>query len=379
VQSSVVAPASAEPPPAVPAAPAKLEHFRSALRELSQKHAAPVRVLWLGDSHAAADFWPDSTRQALQGKYGNGGPGFVHLGLGVYRHAGMKVSRTGKWHVEPKQPSLWLRQDDGVFGLGGMRTVPQDADSSATVELGKDAVSGSARWELAFRLPTDNARFRIAVGGGETKVVDRTTAAVGTLAHVDWQTKSGATVTIDQFAGQPELFGMVVESVEPGAVVDTLGVNGARIGTPLAWDAGAWVEAVERRKPSLFVLEFGTNEAGDQVAPFRYGSEFDAMVERMRKAAPAADCAILGPTDRAGPDWTTLPRVLEIQDVQKTSAERAGCAFFSTLDAMGGEGSLKRWAEEAPPRAAPDRIHLTPRGYGDIGAATAAFLLGGRP
>lgn len=356
--------------------PARLERLHAALRELAQKRSNPVRVLFLGDSHAAADFWPDAIRQSLQEKYGKGGPGFIHLGLGVYRHAGVKVTRNGKWKVQPRQPSLWMRQEDGVFGLGGMRTTAEASDSSVTIELAKDAVSGLARWDLAFRLPTDKASLRITVNGTETKVVDAKTSGAGSLSHVEWQTKPAATVVVDQLAGDPELFGVIIESTEPGAVVDTLGVNGARIGTPLAWEPGAWIEEAQRRKPSLFVLQYGTNEAGDQVAPFRYAAEFEAMVQRVRKAAPLADCLLIGPTDRAGPDWTTLPRVIEIEAVERQSADRLGCAYFSALEAMGGEGSLKRWAAETPPRAAPDRVHLTPRGYGDIGTATAAFVLG---
>jgi lysophospholipase L1-like esterase len=372
--TSARGPATSTAPPGAPA-PARLERLHSALRKLSEKHADPVRVLFLGDSHAAADFWPDAIRQALQEKYGKGGPGFIHLGLGVYRHSGVKVTRAGKWRVLPKQPSLWMRQEDGVFGLGGMRTVGEASDSSVTVELVKDAVAKQAHWDLAFRLPTDRARFRFSTGK-ETKLVDATTAAVGALSHVEFRTKPDATVVIDQLLGDAELFGIIVESTEPGAVVDTLGVNGARIGTPLAWDAGAWIEVAQRRKPSLFVLEYGTNEAGDQVAPFRYAPEFAEMVARVRKAAPDADCLIIGPTDREGPDWTTLPRVVEIEAVEREAADRLGCAYFSALAAMGGEGSLKRWAAEAPPRAAPDRVHLTPRGYMDLGAATASFLLG---
>jgi lysophospholipase L1-like esterase len=269
-----------------------------------------------------------------------------------------------------------MRQEDGVFGLGGLRTIPESSDSSVTVDLSKDAVTGRARWDLAFRLPNDHARFRVELTGGESRVVDAKTAPIGGVAHVEWETKPGATVTIDQAAGDPELFGVVIESTDAGAVVDTLGVNGARIGTPLAWEAGPWIEQVERRQPALVVLEYGTNEAGDQVAPFRYAPEIQNMIERVRKAAPLADCLIVGPTDRAGPDWTTLPRVAEIEAVERQTADRLGCAFFSSLNAMGGEGSLKRWAAEVPPRAAPDRVHLTPRGYADLGAATTAFLLG---
>jgi lysophospholipase L1-like esterase len=368
---------SASLPRDVPARGAELARFRAALAELERgARKEPVRVLWLGDSHAAADFWPDAVRKPLQARFGAGGPGFLFLGLGVYRHAGVKVGRDGSFHVQPRQPSLWLRQDDGVFGLGGMRVVPVDAKSRATLTLTSDAVRSAAKWDLSYRLPSQAARFHVRVDGGESRVVDAKSGAVGAIQHLEWDTPRGATVIIDGAEGEPQIFGVAVESAAPGVVVDTLGINGARIGTPLASEAGPWVAEAARRRPSLVVLAYGTNEVGDQVAPRRYGSELESLVARVRQASPGADCLVVGPTDREGPGWTPLPRVVEIDAVERQAAEHVGCAFFSAYDAMGGEGSLKRWADQAPPLAASDHVHLTPRGYGELGGLMASMVLG---
>ncbi|HVW25981.1 MAG TPA: GDSL-type esterase/lipase family protein [Polyangiaceae bacterium] len=375
--SSVETPATTTP--IVPQG-STLARFQAALRDAPQR-SDPVRVLWLGDSHTAADFWPDAVRKPLQAAFGSGGPGFVYLGLGVYRHAGMKISREGKWRVEPKQPSLWMRQDDGVFGLGGIRAVPVDATSTLRVELSADSVRGRARWDVAVRLPTNRARCTIAVEGGESHAVDATTTAVGSIAHVAFQTERGAAVVIGHAANEPELLGAVVESADPGGVVvDDLGINGARIATPLAWDQASWVEQARLRNPSLFVYAYGTNEVGDEVAPARYGPQLEELVALGRKAAPDADCLVAGPTDREGPGWTPLPRVAEIDTVERQTAERLGCAYFSVYDAMGGEGSLRRWAAMEPALGGTDRVHLTARGYAELGTIMSKLLLeGARP
>lgn len=336
-------------------------------------------MLWMGDSHAAADFWPDAVRKPLQSRYGTGGPGFLFVGLGIYRHAGVKLGRDGSFHVQPRQPSLWLRQDDGVFGLGGMRVVPVDAKSRATLELTADAVRSAAKWDLSYRLPSDRSRFRVRVEGGESRVVDAKSGTVGAIQHLEWQTAPGATVIVDGAEGEPQIFGVAVESTTPGVVVDTLGINGARIGTPLAWEGEPWIAEVARRHPSLVVLAYGTNEVGDQVAPHRYGPELESLVARVRQASPGVDCLIVGPTDREGPGWTPMPRVVEIEAVERMTAQRVGCAFFSAYDAMGGEGSLKRWAGQSPPLAGSDHVHLTPRGYGELGGAMARVVLGEGP
>ena len=59
-----------------------LPGFYGALESLDTK-ARPdsVRVAWFGDSHTAADFLTGEVRHALQQRFGNGGPGFVHVGL----------------------------------------------------------------------------------------------------------------------------------------------------------------------------------------------------------------------------------------------------------------------------------------------------------
>jgi lysophospholipase L1-like esterase len=157
-------------------------------------------------------------------------------------------------------------------------------------------------------------------------------------------------------------------------VFDTLGINGARAATPLSWDEAAWIDEVRARAPALVVLSYGTNEVGDVASADTYRAHYTALVRRLRLAAPEADCLIVGPTDRARPDWQTNPRVSEIQEAQKLVAGELGCAFFSPFEAMGGPGSLRRWAFENPPRARRDRVHLTLRGYQTLGSELANRL-----
>ena len=52
-------------------------------------------------------------------------------------------------------------------------------------------------------------------------------------------------------------------------------------------------------------------------------------------------------------------------------------AYFSPYDAMGGEGSLRRWAAMEPPMAGIDRVHLNPRGYAELGNVMSKLLLEG--
>jgi lysophospholipase L1-like esterase len=355
----------------------KLGRFRQALSALAtHERKTQVRVLWLGDSHTAADFWTDAVRKPLQEKYGTGGVGFVHVGLNAYRHGRVKFGREGAFRAEPKQPSLWTRQEDGVFGLAGIRVVPMDTKSRATLELTAEAgAPKEMTWDLAFRLPTTHSRFRVT-SAGEVKSVDATKFPIGVISHLAWKAKSDATIAVEGASGEPELLGATVETGTPGVVVDTLGINGARVATPLAWDGPAWVKEAARRQASLVVLAYGTNEAGDQLGVEHYGPQVEGLVALAREAAPDADCLVVGPTDREAADFTTLPRVAAIDDTMRAAAVRAGCAYFSAFKGMGGDGGLKRWADQNPPLAGSDHVHLTPRGYQELGGKIADMILG---
>jgi lysophospholipase L1-like esterase len=188
------------------------------------------------------------------------------------------------------------------------------------------------------------------------------------------ETEGSLALSFDGFVDEPELFGVIVEGEAPGVVVDTLGINGARAATPLAWDADAWVEEVKARDPSLVVLSYGTNEAGDAAALSVYEEHYGKLLERLRAGAPHSDCLIVGPTDRVGRDWVSMPRVLAIDEAQRRIASELRCAFFSPLRAMGGPGGLKRWAFGKPKLARRDRVHLLPSGYRQLGTTMVEDL-----
>jgi lysophospholipase L1-like esterase len=341
-----------------------------------------VRVLWLGDSHTAADFWVHPVRRALGELAGFGGPGYLQIGLGVYRHGAATVESLGKWRMVPSAPSYFVGpQDDATFGLAGARTVPKTDASEATVRIAKGALRGRVHWQVLFRLPSAGSRFSVRLDPGETREVtgDAGSALDSGLRSLALESEPTATLHVGHAQGEPQIFGVIAEGSEPGVVIDTLGINGARVATTLTWDQAHFVSQVKHRDPALVVLAYGTNEIGDALAPWRYAAQYDELLARLRDAVPNLPCLILGPTDRALPDWNGNPRELEIEQVQRQVAARQGCAFFSMIDAMGGAGSLQRWAFASPPLAQKDRVHLTPQGYEALGSALGQYLLAQRP
>lgn len=360
---SVVEPSEPTPPEG------PLARFRAALSELSSgQRKRPVRLTWLGDSHTAADFWTDTVRQRLSREFKAGGPGFVYLGLDPYRHSGFSIDREGDWQRLPHAPSTSSKTGDGVFGIGGIRTSFGSGDARLKLTPRSGTLHGSARWTIYFRMPDAGTRFRATLGGKTKSVKGK---HPGRIERTLLEGAASETLVLEPGSGRPEFFGAVLEGSEPGVVLDTLGINGARVATALAWEEESFVDLLKQREPDLVILAYGTNEAGANTAVEKYRGHFQALMKRVRRAAPEASCALFGPTD-----WVRHEeRIVAIDQLERSVAESLGCGYFSVYDAMGGRDSITRWAKQSPPLAAPDHIHLTPKGYVKIGDATADFLL----
>lgn len=382
-----IASAEAPVPSAEPAPPREargpgheLDRFYAALRSLERhERAAHVRVAWLGDSHGAADLWSGPLRDALQKRFGDGGPGFVHVGYKSYRHDGIRLDIRGKWATTPRGPSTGVKTGDGIFGLGGVLLWGNPGGPAAGLTVTDSALPASLTWDLCWKPTSRDDELRVSLTGQQDKTLRPDSgASVGSLRHVIMTSRGPSpALRVSLIGGRPKLCGVTVETdpkAQPGVVLDTLGINGARLTTPLAWDEPAWVLELSRRSPSLAILEYGTNESGDFVIdPAKYQDHLRRVMARVHKASPDCDCLVLAPTDRAD----TQEKSPRVRDALRAAAKSSRCMFWDTYEAMGGKGSILAWRSGTPPRAARDGVHLNARGYRELGEKLSADLMAG--
>ncbi len=290
----------------------------------------------------------------------------------------MKVTVEGKWKIRPKTPAAQKTIGDGVFGLGGMMMSGYEDGPRVTVSVEGPPLPPKLDVDLCYRLTYPSDALAVTVAGSPRAELTATpTEPPGAIRHARFASDVPAKVEILPTSGRPELCGLIVESdprTAPGVVLDTLGINGARYGTALAWNEEAWVAELARRAPDLVILEYGTNEASDHESkPLRYASHMKELALRVRKAKPDADIVVIGPSDRADAE----DRIPPIRDAIKAAAAEARCAFWDTHAVMGGKGAIRAWRDEVPPRAAKDGIHLVIKGYRELAQKLAADLLKG--
>lgn len=364
-----------ETQPAARAHQGPLAHFHDALADLAQKRRSEhVRIMWLGDSHAQADFWPDAIRRGLQNRFGNGGLGFLHVGMDGYRHAGIRFDIKGKWRMRPKMPSTTKPWAGGALGLGGILHAGFAGNRVVTMELTDDRLAGKKlKLDLCYRHGLDADRFELEIGDQPPEVFERGAGVQGRLEHIERSVTAPAAIKLRVKDGRPDFCGLVIETDAAdgaGVVLDTLGINGARYATALAWDEVSWAREVKRRPPELFIFEYGGNEAGDGIIkPEKYRAEAIELMARAKRIVPEASCLVIGPSDRVDAEQRIPPVVA----VLESAAAEAGCAFWNTYQIMGGKGSLRLWRDTD--RAADDGVHLKPKGYAEVGALLLADMM----
>jgi len=338
-----------------------------------------LRIVWLGDSHTAADYLTGALRARLEKRFGVGGPGFVRVGLKPYRHTQVRWSCDGAWKIEPVPPPRRTLFDDGVFGLGGIRAVPDGAPAQASFELTPGSVRGSAHWQIWFSLK-EGASFRVTLGGVSqvvsqaSRVPELPGAGFASLSLEGLATDKLELLTL---GGSPRFYGVTVEGSEPGIVLDAVGIDGARLATALAWSEASFETALRVRAPSLVALAFGTNEAFDADKIEKYRGQYRDVLSRVRLAAPDADCLVVGPPDAVAVAGGSEPRITELDELQRSIAAELGCGFVSQLKIMGGAGGYSRWARQTPQLARGDRLHLSAKGYEVMANAIGDELLAG--
>lgn len=354
-------------------------------------------AVFFGDSHTAGDAMTSRLRTTWQARFGDAGRGLVAAGKPNARHyyqRDVRYGASGVWRA-----AVGGKVGDAEpFGIGGIRIYGQRKGAQLFVETCADCDAGTstAQFEILYQAAPDRGLLRYRVDSGAWQQLSTKTSAIEPphpARHVILVPDGPHKLTLEHGGdGQIDLFGVVMERLRPGVIVDSLGVVGRRLGSLRSWDWAIIGEQLATRDPRLVVLQYGTNEADDPdldlAAIARY---YDDTILRIRAAAPTASILILGPPDMAvreggkacdrlkpkspkSPkkadeppplecEWRTPGVLQEIIAVQHAAAARNKVAFFDSLSAMGGPDRMHAWVTAEPRAAFKDHVHFTSVGY----------------
>jgi len=360
-----------------------MDAFYEALLRTAQKGPeALTRIAHWGDSTIAADDITHTLRRRLQGRFGDGGHGFILTAKGhmPYRHK--DVAHSGKgWKM---QSIIRGQRQDGRYGYGGVAYRSWGGGHGTYGTVAQEPVGTRvSRFEVFYQAHKGGGNLKWKLDDGEEQVLSTRTDEVQDRWHVIEAVDGPHTLTLKAGGhGEVRLYGVAMERSGPGVVYDSLGIVGARASRLKNADADHFAGQLAHRDPDLVILAFGGNEAGDKgMSRTWYHKNLTEVVQFARAGKPGAACLIMAPLDQGevGPRGRvrTIPLVKKIVDVQREVALEQGCAFFDTFQAMGGSGAMGRWYRSRPRLGWGDYRHATPAGYEVIGNLFYKALLKG--
>lgn len=348
-----------------------LHRFHTALgRTARREEGALTRIAHYGDSLIVSDLITSSLRAAFQKRYGDGGPGFVLAGRpwGWYRRMGVRNGASSGWKT---YRALSGGPADRFFGFGGVTFSthrPRQRVWYRTDETETGPVTVSSL-DLHYLAQPEGGDIEVIIDGVHRLTVSTAGHDAHSAFHRVAVPEGSHEFLLKTSNGPVRIFGAALERSGPGVVYDSLGINGASTTVLGRIDAEHLAEQLRHRQVDLVVVAFGANESNRPGLVEQYQETVVPILGRLREASGGASCLVMSALDRgerlSSGGVRTNPLVKTIVAEQRRAARAAGCAFFDTFAAMGGEQAMWRWSRAG--LASGDLVHPTPEGAELIG------------
>ncbi|HYG15942.1 MAG TPA: hypothetical protein VEC12_09335, partial [Bacteroidia bacterium] len=356
--------------------PGGLAAFFEAL--IQEKDNTLIRVGHYGDSQLEGDRVTQNLRVNLQAKFGGGGLGFVPLD-DVASSMGYTRTHTGTW---TRYNVFNNRIKNGFYGLSGTlfrfakgEVLPDSIKAEDSASLGAYTETGKsgekkvkygrnasvtfnfAKWVSYDRVSLMYGRTSegFVVKGtsqGKPLFTDSVKPSLG-FAQMNLDIPDGTKNFKLEFLcnSSPDIYGLQVDG-STGITVDNYAIRGHSGDGLMKIDDAYLATQADLTNTRLIVFQYGANMIpyleSEKECQY-YEDAFYRLFMKFKKAAPKASILVIGNGDMgthvAGQEQS-YAHVRCLSDVQKSAALRAGCSFWSLLDAMGGDNSILTWSRK---------------------------------
>ncbi len=360
---------------------AGLRRWYEALRRASLDQGV-ARALHYGDSTIAADGLAKTVRARLAARFGDAGPGFVSGAFDPRwnERADVESKKSGEWTYK----TILFGGAGGRYGLGGIVGIlrPGASVKMSAVSAPKTPVP-QRKLEVWYQAGEGYGTVWASADGAEVARQPATAAATEDRRIVVDVPQGFTTLGLGATGGPVPVYGVVLETGEPGATWESLGVIGVGSKSFTTFAREHLGQQMVVREPDLVVVMLGGNEAGYPVLLGDKGAGyvpiFDGALKTILAGSNGASCLVVTPLDQGYLDEETgepraRPGMKNLVQRQREVAAANGCAFWSAWAAMGGEGASLRWASAAG-LGTGDLVHLTGRGLEVIGDLLADAIL----
>ncbi|MCB0395625.1 MAG: hypothetical protein KDD36_03170 [Flavobacteriales bacterium] len=326
-----------------------------------------VNIVHIGGSHIQADIWSGRLRERLQ----ESAPG-CNAGRGlVFPYS---IARTNNpWNYKSKYRGNWStcrnvqRSKECLLGVSGIQATTSDTQATFTI-IPKDKV-GDTRYpaydfnRIKVFSNADSASYRLVPADTSLQYEMTHDPASGAWCFTFssfHDTLDMKVVRTDSLNRPLTLFGVVMETDDPGYYYHAIGVNGASV--PSYLRCKLFTDQLAVLKPDLVILSIGINDAYESdFVPSTYETNYDSLVAMIRMAAP--HCAILFTTnnDSYRRRRNVNRNGLLVKDAMDRLARKHHGAVWDLFSVMGGLDVITEWEKNGLARK--DKVHFSREGY----------------
>ena len=320
-----------------------------------------VRVVHYGDSQIEGDRITGVIREELQETFGGIGPGIIP----VIQTVGS--INTGQSCSAELRRALAYGPAEARARSGSYGPMAQVAylDTSIVVSVWpRIKEQKHCRKFNRVTVLADNIGSKLYVTcKGDRRVIEPTQE----MQRITFQFPDSVERVSLSLTGYANLYGILLDG-ESGICVDNVPMRGCS-GTMFTSISSRQLSDYYRKENvRLILLEYGGNSVPyltTEKGIHTYASSVERQIRYLQQQAPDAKILFIGPSDmstRIKGAWQTYPMLPVIIDSLRTTANRAGAAYWDMYQVMGGHNSMAQWANQNPPLAGSDHIHFTMRG-----------------
>lgn len=350
--------------------PHPLKGFYARLQNSSSQQ---VRIMHYGDSQIEGDRITSYLRNQFQQRFGGGGLGLIPIKLTPGTHTSVKHQLSGHWQ---RYTIHDLRKQNIAHNrLGILFSYTAFANEKHTQTPASITLKPSP---IAYKRIQNYQRIRLFLGHCQAPVVFRVAcndttldadllSASQTIQELSWSLPSSPEQLKFQFTASisPEFYGISMES-NTGIIVDNIPLRGSSGTDFTRVDEATQKKLYNALQTDLILLQFGVNLVPYLDSHFsHYKKNLLQQLRRIQKVAPRAAIIIIGVSDMAHKQegvYQSYKNIDAIRKVQKEAALEAGCVFWDTYKAMGGENAMIKWVAHKPPLGRKDYTHFSYEG-----------------
>lgn len=338
-----------------------LNRFFNSLDSLIMRGDRKINILHIGDSHVQAGFFTNEMRMQFQSNYlfGNGGRGLIFP---------YKLARTnGPWNYGIDYGGAWDycknvdRRKKCNLGVTGYSAITTDPDAFITVHANhKDDNPEYSISRVKVLYNNDEKAFVPLLDGAKVIEILQTESYIEFILMEETGSITLAFEKTDPSQIGFELFGISIETEDPGIVYHSTGVNGADCQAFLR--CNLMVEHIRILDPTLVIISIGTNDAYARVFDKEaFKKNYASLFAKIRKGAPNCSIILTTPGDNYRYRKYYNYNNVKAREAIFELAKEENLSVWDFFTVMGGPNSIFDWYKNG--LATKDKLHFTQKGY----------------